>query len=175
MAEESTYAIATGPIIVRNLSTLEPLLDLFNPSGTGKKLRLISLKISARPSRSNLAYVARSFQIEVWRTSGAGTHGSVEPIVSHDTSQTVLPVTITCRTDPTVDLSFLGERILATSMWHDEAPVTEPVSHYVYRYQGEPQKPLTIRPGEGMLIRHMATGNTVANVAVEAIFTAASA
>lgn len=166
---EDTWVIATGNIIVRTTSRLENLFDFYNGDGSGKTIKILSLRVMPRPAR--FAYAAGNFQLDVFKTSAKGTGGTFEFPVAHDSMQTALPDVITSRTDPQMAAAVIKGRLLASSMYHDENPVTEPIAHFMYRYLGEPQKPLTLHPGEGLLIQHGSAVNAGAQLAIEMIFT----
>lgn len=164
-----TWAITTLDVVVRNVMGLDTLFDLYVDVGSTRKVEILQIKLSARAARA--AYASRDFAIAVHRTVAKGVGGTTETPTSHDLTQPALPLQITARSNPNfTNLNDIKERVLVSSMFHDEAPFAEPASHTLYRYGGEPQRPLIVRPGGGLVIRHGATGNTAANLAVEVLF-----
>lgn len=164
-----TWAVTTLDVVVRNVQGQDTLLDIFNATGSTKKLEILQIKLGARAARK--AYASQDFPVYVHRTVAKGVGGLTETLVAHDLLQPALPLQITARSNPNFsNLNNITERVLASSMFHDEAPFAEPATHIVYRYGGEPQRPLIVRPGGGLVIRHGATGNTAANLAIEILF-----
>lgn len=165
---ESTWVCATETVPIRNLHPMMDLFDLFNGGGSGKAIRLVSLKISPR---SKASYLSDNFAIDVWRTAASGIGGLPQVIISHDSSQPELPAEITARVNGDVVVESVSTKLLISSTYNDDVQATNPVEHIVYQHGRSIGKPVTIYPGEGLLIRHAVSHGLLAHVSIEAIFT----
>lgn len=122
-------------------------LNIFNASGSGKVLRVLSVKIAPSYSAA-VTGVAQSFIL--YRTSTVGTTCTTRTIVLLDTANSAVPAQVTANTNCTTNPTAVAE-LYGCVVSGDETHAADPDGQ-CYRYSNSGGQPITLREGQGMML-----------------------
>ena len=122
-------------------------LTLFNASGSGKVLKVVSATVRM----GNTAAVTGAGAIFVIsRVSTAGTTCTAQTIRLIDSANAAVPAQVTantnCTTDPTVSYDY-------TTCSVDLEETRPSVTNYCYKFENTGGQPLTLREGQGIMLK----------------------
>jgi hypothetical protein len=138
------------------------MTDIFNAAGSGKILKIT--RISAYSRTSGAAITGIIISIQAMRTTTVGTGGTVITADRYDTTDLAMPGQITAREAPTGGIAPSGGILIADTLGTDETSFGEYRGNfrttegmgYNTQYTWDSQttrRPITLREGEGMVIR----------------------
>ena len=142
------------------------LINLFNGVGSGKVIKLMKVAVA----QGNAAAVTTGLvaSITMSKTSSAGATCTAITVRPLDSTNSAVPAQVTagtnCTTDPTVAWDWKGCHI----MTEESAAVADEDFCYVYDDGGK--QPITLREGEGLLLKTTAL-NAVGAVTINIEFT----
>jgi hypothetical protein len=158
----SSYATFTISALVTAIGNNKSMLSVYNPVGSGIKLRLREFYI--RNSRTgSLTGVVADFRLLRFLSVSAPTSGSVLTPASHDTDD-VITVGVDCRTGGTIsgeEAVSLDRIVMSTDEWGvgtaDVESAQAAIANYLpARAKRDPQlKAITANPGQGLHLKQV--------------------
>lgn len=147
-SQAQTYFATTSAIAS---AASQDAFNLYNASGSGKVIKVLSIRISQDGSAAVTGLQA-AFTASRFTTVGATcTSGG---IALADTTNAAVPAQVTvnkqCTTDPAGTLTTLG----FFSFYADE---TNPSTQVLYEFFNNGGQPITLREGQGLMLRLGAT------------------
>lgn len=169
---QDTYSYGSASVLTSAASVAQNLFDIFNGAGSGKIIRILEIRMC----QFDASIVdGASVYFELRRTTTVGTGGITLLDTSHDTIQPSVPAQITARIDPTGGASFTGSPVGIGNVNLDPSSLSSVESVVIYKNTGsELSRPLTLREGEGVVIRTRLVPKPVGTLAWLVILTISS-